>query len=89
MKAAPNAKLDDGLLDMIVVKYDIPTLALISLLLKIFSGTHIASKYVEYKQVKKVALYPSKNEILNIDGENKWNTPVEISVIPKKLSIYA
>ena len=89
MKAAPHAKLDDGLLDVTIVKSNIPTISLISLLLKIFSGKHIDSKHVEYKQVKTVKLYPSKNEILNIDGENKWSTPVEISVIPKKLSIYA
>jgi len=89
MKAAPHAKLDDGLLDINIVKYNIPTLSLISLLLKIFKGNHIKSKYVEYKQIKKLELYPSKDEILNIDGENKWNTPVKISVMPKKLTIYA
>ena len=89
MKAAPKAKLDDGLLDVTIVKNNIPTTSLISLLLKIFSGKHIHSKHVEYQQVKRVKLYPSKNEILNVDGENKWSTPVEISIIPKKLSIYA
>lgn len=89
MKAAPHAKLDDGLLDVTIVKSNIPTTSLISLLLKIFSGKHIYSKYVEYQQVETVKIYPSKNEMLNIDGENKWSTPVVISVIPKKLSIYA
>ena len=88
MKAAPHAKLDDGLLDLIIVRYDIPTLSLISLLLKIFKGNHIKSKYVEYKQVEKVELQPENSDILNIDGENKWDTPVKISVIPKKLCIY-
>ena len=88
MKAAPHAKLDDGLLDLIIVRYDIPTLSLISLLLKIFKGNHIKSKYVEYKQVEKVELQPANSDILNIDGENKWNTPVKISIIPKKLCIY-
>jgi len=89
MKAAPYAKLDDGLLDIILVRSDIPKLSLISLLLKIFKGNHIKSKYVEYQQVKKVGLYPSKDEILNVDGENKWSTPVKISILPQKLSIYA
>ena len=89
MKAAPHARLDDGLLDLIIVKYKIPTLSLISLLLKIFKGSHITSKYVEYKQVKKVELHPINNDILNIDGENKWNTPVRISVMPQELCIYA
>ena len=89
MKAAPYAKLDDGLLDIILVRSDIPKLSLISLLLKIFKGNHIKSQYVEYQQVKKVELYPSKDEILNIDGENKWSTPVKISILPQKLSIYA
>ena len=88
MKAAPHAKLDDGLLDVIIVKSNISILSLINLLLKIFSGQHIYSPYVEYIQASTIKLEPSIHEILNIDGENKWNTPVSISVIPKELKIY-
>ena len=88
MKAAPYAKLDDGLLDIILVRSNIPKLSLISLLLKIFKGNHIKSKYVQYMQVKNIELIPAIDEAINIDGDVKHTTPVKISVLAKKLPIY-
>lgn len=40
----------DGYLDLIIMR-DCPRWALLSLLIKIQSGTHIKSKYVEYLKV--------------------------------------
>tara|TARA_B100000029_G_scaffold479093_1_gene525785 strand:- start:71 stop:958 length:888 start_codon:yes stop_codon:yes gene_type:complete len=88
MKAAPNAVLDDGLIDLILLQSDISTLDLIFLLPKIFTGEHIHSYYVKYIQAKKIEIIPEKNEILNIDGENKLKTPVLANIIPQTLSIY-
>ena len=56
--------------------------------IKIFSGDHIYSDKVEYLQAKKVLIRPEINEILNIDGEMKCQTPVEISIVPQKITIY-
>ena len=88
MKAAPRALLDDGLLDIILVDAKISIWNLIFLLPKIFTGKHIYSKYVEYIQAKKIKIKPKKNEMLNVDGENKLFTPVSISVIDQKIKIY-
>ena len=88
MKAAPRAILDDGLLDVVLLESQISTIKLIILLTKIFNGTHINSKYVEYIQAKSISINPSERSILNVDGENKFNTPVEISVLPKALNIF-
>ena len=87
MKAAPRAILDDGLLDVVLLESKISTLQLIILLTKIFKGTHIQSKYVEYVQAKSISINPEEKSILNVDGENKFNTPVDISVLPKALNI--
>ena len=88
MKAAPRAVLDDGLLDVVLLESQISTIKLIILLTKIFKGTHINSKHVEYIQAKSISINPSERSILNVDGENKFNTPVEISVLPKALNIF-
>ena len=88
MKAAPKALLDDGLLDVILLESSISTIQLIILLTKIFQGTHIHSKYVEYIHAKSLSIKPQENSILNIDGENKLKTPIEISVLPKALNIF-
>ena len=88
MKAAPNAVLNDGLLDIIIIKSNITKFQLLKLLPKIFTGEHILSNKVEYVQAKKISIKPQIDEILNIDGEIKCKTPVEISIIPKKINIY-
>ena len=88
MKAAPKALLDDGLLDIVLLESSISTLQLIVLLTKIFQGTHIDSKYVEYIHAQSLSIKPQDNSILNIDGENKLKTPIEISVLPKALNIF-
>jgi len=88
MKAAPNALLDDGLLDIILLDSKITMIGLLFLLPKIFTGEHIESKYVEYLQAKSLSIDPKKDEILNIDGENKLKTPVKISVIQQKINIF-
>ena len=89
MKAAPKAKLNDGLIDIIILKSSISKLELISLLPKIFSGNHITSNKIEYIQAKKINIIPEKNEILNIDGEMKCSTPVNISIIPQIIEIFS
>jgi len=88
MKAAPNAILDDGLIDIVFVNQAANRFELIKLLAKLSSGTHIQSEYVQYKQVHKIKLLPTVNEAVNIDGDVKNQTPVEVSVLSKKLPIY-
>ena len=88
MKAAPNALLDDGLIDVIFVNKAANRFELIKLLAKLSKGTHIQSQYVQYEQVHKIKLFPTVNEAVNIDGDVKNKTPVEVSVLPKKLPIY-
>ncbi len=88
MMAAPKAKLNDGLLDVVIISKEISRLQLMKLLSQIFTGQHIYSKYVQYHQVKQICLKPDYNEILNIDGELKGTTPLFIEVNSKKLCIY-
>ena len=88
MKAAPNALLDDGLIDIVFVNKKATRLQLIKLLAKLSSGSHIRSEYVQYEQIRKIKLLPTMDEAVNIDGDVKNQTPVEVTVIPKKLPIY-
>ena len=89
MMIAPKAKLDDGLLDLIIVKNNVNKIHLIKLLSQLFTGHHIYSKYVEYQQIQEFRIIPNKDEFLNIDGEIYGTTPVSISVLNRKLSIYS
>ena len=79
MQGPRKAKLDDGLLDIVIVK---KANRLKSLLLfpQLFSGNHIESPLVEYKQIKRFSIKPKLDSDLNIDGELVGRTPVEVCV---------
>ena len=88
MKIAPKAKLDDGLLDLIVVP-ETQIFKLLTMFPKIFNGSHLGHEVLQYYQVKEFSLKPSINESLNLDGEVYGKTPIDVSVIKHGLSIYA
>ena len=80
MKIAPNAKLDDGLLDVVVVRHGASRLKLLSLLNRIYEGTHIENPLVEYYTASQFSLVPDQDDILNIDGELSGSTPIEVKM---------
>ena len=88
MKMAPNAKLNDGLLDLIIVEGNISKTRLLSVMPQLFKGTHIKEKEVEYLQVKSFSIYPSYDDILNIDGEMIGVTPIKVNVKSKAIEFF-
>ena len=88
MMMAPKAKINDGLLDLIIVNGNISRLKLFQTLPKLFKGTHIHDPEVEYIQIDKFSLDTSNNELLNIDGELKGSTPIQVEVIPNAIEIF-
>lgn len=89
MKMAPKAKLDDGLIDLVIVKAGVTRSRLLQVLPKLFKGTHINEPEVSYYQTSKFSLIPEKDEILNIDGEIMGSTPIEVRMIPKAMEIFS
>lgn len=87
MKAAPKAKFNDGQLDIVSVKSQISFFQLIKLFTKIFTGKHIHSPFVNYINAQTINLIPENNEVLNVDGDAKGDTPVKIEILKNKLSI--
>ncbi|KYR00326.1 sphingosine kinase related protein [Tieghemostelium lacteum] len=61
MKMAPKAKLNDGLIDLILIKSQ-KTIDLMSIFAKIYDGTHTELDYVIYKQVKRFSITPFKKD---------------------------
>jgi len=87
MKMAPHAKLNDGKMDIIMIKDDFSKIELLKLFPKLFTGEHIQNQKVIYKQAKSFRLNPTKNEILNIDGEISGKTPITVNTIPKAIEL--
>ena len=86
MKMAPLAKLNDGLIDFLIVEKT-TRLKLLLLFPKIFSGKHLNSPYLRYVQTNHIKIETQYPEIVNIDGEIKGNTSLEIIVHKQKLKV--
>jgi diacylglycerol kinase family enzyme len=87
MKMAPKARVDDGKLDLIVVK-KVNRLKLLVLFPKLFKGTHISSPLVDYIQVNEFSIIPKIKKGLNIDGEMKGFTPAHVKINKEKIDIF-
>ncbi|XP_022142216.1 sphingosine kinase 1 isoform X2 [Momordica charantia] len=73
--AAPDAKMSDGFLDLILVR-DCPKLSLLSLMSDLSNGKHVKSPFVTYIKVKAFILkpgvqveQPDREGIIDADGE--------------------
>lgn len=86
MKMAPLARLDDGLIDLIIVR-KAGRIKLLRLFTKIFSGAHIGDPVVDYRQVSEFSILPEDRNTLNIDGEMLGSTPIHVKVLHKELDV--
>ena len=90
MKMAPKAKLNDGLIDLVVVRHGIKTsrMKLLSMLPKVYNGSHIKHPILEYYQVSEFLLIPDKDDILNIDGEILGSTPIKVKMLQGAFEVF-
>ena len=86
MMMAPYASLSDGLMDVLIVKKT-SLLNLLFLFPSIYSGKHVHSKLLEYKQLSSITIAATDGNPLTIDGEVKGSAPLSVSVLPLALSI--
>ncbi|TDR22813.1 diacylglycerol/lipid kinase family protein [Marinicella litoralis] len=84
---APDAKIDDGLLDVIILK-KISRIKILSLFPTIYSGKHINYKEVECRKVKSITIRTTNPMALMPDGEFKGQTPVTITVVHQALTLF-
>tara|TARA_Y100000746_G_C15463659_1_gene432711 strand:- start:335 stop:1222 length:888 start_codon:yes stop_codon:yes gene_type:complete len=86
MRMAPLARLNDGLIDLIIVR-KVSRFKLLKLFPKVFSGKHIGDPGVDYRQVKQFKIMSEDKSQLNLDGEVLGSTPVEVKILPKEVEI--
>jgi YegS/Rv2252/BmrU family lipid kinase len=86
MKMAPLAQVDDGLIDLIIVR-KAGRMKLLWLFTKVFRGAHVGDLVVDYRQVKEFSIIPQDTHVLNIDGELIGSTPIHVRVLPKAINV--
>lgn len=86
MKMAPLAQLNDGKIDLIIVRKT-SRINLLKLFPKLFSGDHIKSPLVEYRQVQNFSISLEETNDLTIDGEIIGTTPLNVQMVPKMVNV--
>jgi diacylglycerol kinase (ATP) len=79
MKIAPNAKIDDGLLDVCVVA-GMDAFKLFCMFPTVYSGRHLRIREVEYFQASRLRVETEYPLEVYADGEYVCRTPIEVTV---------
>ena len=83
MNVTPYAKLNDGAMDVLVMRKGTSRIELIKALLRCGKGKHLDLPHMEYYKVRSFRLEPlTKKGILVVDGEPVDYSPVEMKIIP-------
>ncbi len=86
MFIAPNAELDDGEFDVVVVG-EVGKLRFVGNLPKVFKGTHVDEDEVRVFRAARLELSASRPFPVYADGEHLTDLPASLRVLPRALSV--
>ena len=82
----PYADIQDGMLDLIVIKKCSVT-DLVALSKDYLLKKHANSPFISYAQAKKIEIYSQQKVVIDIDGEEGSPLPVTIEAISQAINI--
>lgn len=82
----PKAKLDDGLLDMVIFEKT-SNAELFQVFTKVFNGQHITHPKVHYFQAENIKIIPERELLIDADGDPAGYTPSKISSVHNAIDI--
>ena len=86
MKIAPQAKMDDGLLDICVIG-GIDPFKLFCMFPTVYFGRHLKMREVDYSHAARVRVETEHPLDVYADGEYVCQTPVELAIQPAALKV--
>jgi YegS/Rv2252/BmrU family lipid kinase len=86
MFIAPDAELDDGEFDVVTVS-EIGKLRSLTILPKVFKGTHVEEDEVRVFRASRLELSASRPLPVFADGEHLGDLPATLRVLPRALSV--
>ncbi len=88
MKISPEARLDDGLLDVVVVK-GMRLLEFLRNSLRVYRGTHLTHPKVSLTRCRTVQAIPVTGQevLIELDGEQLGRLPATFDLIPRHLQV--
>ena len=87
MHLTPHAVLDDGLIDVLVMKGQSPFHRVASFA-RVRSGNHVRSSRFTYQQVRRIEISSPSKLPVSADGEIVGNLPATFEVLPLALQIH-
>ena len=88
MKVAPDARLDDGLFDVCLIK-EASAWEFARAFPSVFAGQHVGHPKVEMHRARRVTLASEPPLPVLVDGEVRGLTPVTLEIVPRALQIRA
>ena len=91
MKICPDARLDDGALDLVTIG-DLTRAQVLANIGQLFSGTHLELEQVKHDRISRVTVEPVEmgaNIPIEMDGETPGYLPATFEVLPGALRIRA
>jgi diacylglycerol kinase (ATP) len=85
---APDARIDDGLLDVVWVR-DVSRLRLLRLFPSIYSGRHVEHEEVAFARARVIEIQGPPGLELMVDGELRGITPARIECLPGAIEMFA
>ncbi len=86
MRMAPGSVMNDGLVDVLIVK-EVSVLQLLRLFPLIFSGKHIYSPLLQIVKAKRIEIETPAPQAINIDGEIKGSTSYQAELMVGALEL--
>ena len=88
MFIAPDAELDDGLFDIVMIG-EVGKLRYVSNLPKVFKGTHVDNDEVKIFRAPFLEISASRPFAVYADGEHLTDLPASLRLLPRALSVIA
>ncbi len=88
MLLAPDALLDDGMLD-VVMTGDVGKLRFLANLPKVFKGTHVDNEEVTVLRAAEVEIRADRPFAVYADGDHLADLPATVRVLPRALGVIA
>ena len=88
LRLAPDARIDDGMLDVAVLKY-LPFRSVLRLIPRVLRNGEVRSPALSNVRARKIRIVCDRPSIFHGDGEILGPAPVEIEVLPKAIRIVA
>jgi YegS/Rv2252/BmrU family lipid kinase len=87
MRAAPDALLDDGLLDVVVLENVSKLTFLTKILPRVFSGTHVREPCVRVLRAREVLIEADRPFAMYADGDPIGELPLRVSAIAGAVNV--